>query len=175
MAKYLFSLKSTKYGAPTGLNTMPDAGSMTALPDTVKGSVSLNESDPQVSKFRTDQKKAPIRVVKTEDGEFSVTMQFYDMTYDVLEAIKGGTSVAAVPATSPAAWQNGASFEDIEKALELELDSGQKILMYNAYIETKINGSGSRDGMIAVEMKATAQLAADLSGDYEIKDVDIPA
>lgn len=173
MAKYAFALKSTKYGTPTGSNTKP--GALIALPDTVKGSVTFEESDGTTVKFNVDQKVAPIRKTKTEAGELMVTMQFYDISYEVLEAIKGGTAVAAVPATSPAKYQSPVTLEDIELFLQLELESEQYFYMYNAFIEAKITGKGSRDGMLAVEMKATAQLSADLAGAWDIEDVNTPS
>lgn len=174
MSKYVFSLKSTKYGTPTGDNTMPDSGSLTALPDTVRGSVSVTESDPTLQRFFVDQKKGAIRVVQSEAGELEFTLQFYDMDYDILAAIKGGASVAAVPSTSAAKWTNGTTFDNIVKALQLETDSGQYFNFYNALLIATITGSGSRDGMFAVQMRIIPQLAADGSGDYEIEDVEIP-
>lgn len=172
MAKYIFSVKGVKYGIPTGVNTMPVT--KTALPDTVKGTVAVTETDPSVQKFFVDQKQAPIRVVDSASGELSFSMQFYDMTYATLVAIKGGSAVAAVPGVSAAKWRHGATFSSIALAIEVETDSGQYFNFYNAFIIAKITGSGSRDGMFAVEMQIQPQLAADLSGDYEIADVVIP-
>lgn len=158
---YLFSVKTVKYGTPTGLCTMP---TLTALPDTVKGSVNIDESEGTIAKFHVDQKQPPVRMLKTEEGELSATMQFYDLTYATVAAIKGGNG-SATGYTPPM------GFTQVEKALQIELDSGHVINMFNAMCVTRITGGGGRDKMFAMEMKATPQLSADLLGSWEIKPV----
>ncbi len=159
---YLFSVKTVKYGTPTGSNTMPQ--SLTAIGDTVKGSVTIDESEGTVTKFHVDQKQPPVRTVKTEEGELTATMQFYDLTFANVAAIKGGHGSAT-------GYTPAIGFTQVEKALEIELDSGHKINMFNAMCVTRITGGGGRDKMFAMEMKATPQMAADLSGSWEIKPV----
>lgn len=163
-ANYVFSVKSVKYGTPTGTATMP--GTLTALPDTVKGSVAVSETDPTVQKFFVDQKQAPVRVVDAGAGELSFVMQFYDLTYATLVIIKGGTVN-----TGPTKWMHGATFTSINLAIQVETDSGHYFNFYNAFVMSKITGNGSRDGMFAVEMTVQPQLTTDLAGDYEIADV----
>ena len=91
MAVYLFGITSVKYGtAATGSN-MPSGVALTSLPDTVKGSVSIEETEGTVMDFFVDQKFSPIRSVKTEEGKLSATMQFYDMSFATMAVLKGGT------------------------------------------------------------------------------------
>lgn len=162
MANYIFSVKSVKYGTPTGTNTMPATGDMTALPDTVKGSVNIDEGEGTLTKFFVDQKIQPIKVVKTEEGELTATMQFYDLTYATVAALKGGTGNASgyTPATG---------YTQIEKALQIDTDSGHTFDFYNAQLTTRFTGGGSRDAMFMMEMKATPQMTTDVAGSYKIR------
>lgn len=161
MAEYLFGITSVKYGTASSSNFMPASAAMTALPNTVKGSVSIDETEGSAAKFFVDQQFSPVRQVKTEEGELSAVMQFYDMSYAGLAALKGGTGNASgyVPATG---------YVDINLALEITMDSGQKLLMYNASCMTRITGGGGRDKMFALELKALPQLTADNAGSWKI-------
>lgn len=167
MARYLYSVKTVKYGTPTGINTMP-AG-LTTLPNTTKGSVSLDETEGASVPFYVDQLKDPIKVVKTEEGRLSAVMQFNDFNFLALAAFKGGTAPTGggfekfVPATG---------YTEVEKALEIELDSGQKINMFNAQCFARVTGGGGRDKILAWELKASPQMTDDLSGSWEISEAD---
>ena len=164
MAIYLFGITSVKYGVAATGNVFPASGALTSLPDTVKGSVSIEETEGSTTKFYVDQQFSPVKVVKTEEGEMTATMQFYDMTFATLAALKGGTGSATgyIPASG---------YQMIEKALQIRLDSGHYLNMYNASISARITGGGGRDKMFAIEMKATPQLTADNSASWEIKPV----
>lgn len=163
MANYIFGVKTFKYGTPTGSNTMP-AG-LTALPDTVKGSVSVDETEGTFTKFYVDQKKDPIKVIKTDEGEMTVVAQFYDMTYTHLAAFKGGTAPTGggynkfIPDTG---------YTEVEKAIEIEFYSGQKLNMFNANCFARVTGGGGRDKMFALEIKMNPQMTDDLAGSWEL-------
>jgi hypothetical protein len=159
---YIFSVSSVKYGTATGSNTMPASGAMTTLPDTVKGSINMEEAEGAIQKFYTDQKRDPIKIVKTEEGDLVATMQFYDLTYATIAALKGGTGDASgyVPSTA---------YTLIEKALQINTDSGHTFDFYNASIQTRIMGGGGRDAMFSMEMKATPQVTADLAGSWKVR------
>jgi hypothetical protein len=162
MAIYLFGITSVKYGAAAVTNSMPT--SLTTLPDTVKGSVTIDETEGSITNFYVDQKFSPVRQVKTEEGQLSAVMQFYDMTFANVAALKGGTGNASgyAPATG---------YVTIDKALEITMDSGHKLLMYNASCVARITGGGGRDKMFALELKATPQLTADNAGSWRIEPV----
>jgi hypothetical protein len=159
MAEYLFGITSVKYGTAASTNTMP--GSLTSLPDTVKGSVSIDETEGSTTEFFVDQKFSPVRQVKTEEGKLTATMQFYDMSFANIAALKGGSGDASgyTPATG---------YTTVDKALEIKLDSGHTLIMYNASCVTRIVGGGGRDKMFALELKATPQLTSDNSGSWKI-------
>lgn len=162
MSVYIYGITTVKYGDAASSNYMPTATGLTTLPNTVKGSVTLDETEGTTTKFWVDQQYAPIRSVKTEEGELSAVMQFYDMTFATLAALKGGTGDASgyTPATG---------YVTVEKSLEITTDAGYKFLMYNAAIEARIVGGLSRDNMLAVEMKASPQLTADNAGSWKIE------
>lgn len=159
MAIYLFGITSVSYGTAAATNTMPTA--LTALPNTVKGSVSIDETEGSITKFYVDQQYSPVRQVKTEEGQLSATMQFYDMTYSGIAALKGGTGDASgyAPATG---------YVTIDKAIKIVMDSGQILDMYNASCVARITGGGGRDKMFALELKVTPQLTADNAGSWKI-------
>ena len=161
MAVYVFGITSVKYGAAATGSVMPSGAALTALPNTVKGSVTIEEDPAAVAEFYVDQQSAPVRVIQTELGKVNAKFQFYDMTFANLAAIKGGVGNATgyAPATG---------FQLINLALEILTDSGHKIQFYNAYIEAHITSGGSRDKMFAVEMNAIPLMTADLAGSWRI-------
>jgi hypothetical protein len=161
--EFLYGISSVQYGtSATGFGNFPSGVLLTTAPDTVKGSVTIEESDGSTTEFMVDQKFSPVRVVKTEEGKLSATFQFYDMTYATLAAFKGGTGNASgyTPATG---------YTTVDKALAINLDSGQQLLMYNANCITKIVGGGGRDKMFALEVKATPQMTTDNTIDWRIR------
>lgn len=160
MAVYLYGIASVEYADAASSNYTPAA--VTGLPNTVRGSVTLDETEGATTKFWVDQQYAPVRSVKTEEGEISAVMQFYDMTFATLAAIKGGTGDVSgyTPATG---------YVTVNKYLEITTDSGHKFIMYNAEVQTRIVGGGGRDRMFAVEMRATPQLTADNAGSWKIE------
>jgi hypothetical protein len=162
MSTYIYSVKTVKYGTPTGTNTMPE--SLVTLPDTVKGTVAIDESEGSTTQFFVDQKKNPIKSAKIEEGQTTVTMQFYDMDTTHLAAFKGGTRVTGGGADK---FVPSTGYTTVEKALQIEFDSGHKFNMFNAACVARLMGGGGRDKMLSWELKATVQVTADLAGDAE--------
>jgi hypothetical protein len=162
MATYIYTVNTVKYGTPTGTNTMPASGSMTALPNTVKGSVTLEETEGATTKFYVDQQFSPVNEVKTEEGELSSTMQFYDLDFTALAVLKGGVGNASgyTPATG---------YTQVKKALEITTVSGHKFEMFNASLITRITGGLARDKMLAVEVKAIPLMTTDSAGTWDVK------
>lgn len=161
MAVYLFGITSVKYGTAASSNYMPASAAMTLLPNTVKGSVSIDETEGSTTKFFVDQQFAPVREVKTEEGTISAVMQFYDMTFANIAVLKGGTGNASgfTPATG---------YTTVELALDITMDSGHHMLMYNAAVTARITGGGGRDKMFALEVKASPQLTDDNAGSWKL-------
>lgn len=172
MEKEIYSVKASRFGTPTGTVSMP--ASMTEMGENVRDSITLEETEPTLVKIRTEQGATPRRVVVSEPGETSITLQYHDMSYDNLAALKGGESIAAVPGTSAAAWKPGMTFESPELGYQVETDSGEYFNFYNARIVATIGGSGSRAGFFYVQVKVYPQVTADKTGSWEIRDVEIP-
>jgi hypothetical protein len=162
MAEYLFGISSVKYGtAATGAGNFPSGVLLTTAPDTVKGSVSIDETEGAITNFYVDQKFSPVRTVKTEEGELSAVFQFYDMTFATIAAFKGGAGNVSgyAPATG---------YTTVDLALELTLDSGHRLQMYNASCISRIVGGGGRDKLFALEVKAVPQMTTDNSASWRI-------
>jgi hypothetical protein len=161
MANYIYKIKSVKYGTPTGSNTMPASGSLTALPYTVKGSVQLSETDGQTEEYKVDQLTDPIMVVATESGKLEAQMKFYDMDYTAMAALKGGVGNASGYAPASGAV-------NVLKALQIDTVSGHRFDFYNAHLLTKIGPSGSSDGLLTLDTKVTALAATDGAGSWHV-------
>jgi peptidoglycan hydrolase-like protein with peptidoglycan-binding domain len=160
MADYIYAVQTIKYGTPTGSNTMPASGAMVTLPDTVKGSIAIEETEFSLQKFFTDQKLDPVQILKTEEGAFTVVAQFYDMTVGAIAALKGGTAVTgATNSYTPAV-----GFSTISKAIAIAFESGHTLNLYNATVLARIVGNGARDKMMTWEVKFMPQISADLAG-----------
>lgn len=159
MAKnFIFSIKTAKYGVAAVTGSMPS--SLTDLGNTVKGSVTIDESAGTEAKFWEDQSPVPVRVVKTDEGELSATMQFYDIAYATLQDLKGGTGNAS-------GWSPTAAFTQVSKAFEITTDSGHKLEIYNGSVIARITGGGGRDKMFSMEVKVTPQITADGISSYK--------
>jgi hypothetical protein len=155
MSVYLYGINTVKYGtSATGVGNFPSGVLLTSLPDTVKGSVTIEETEGSTTRFYVDQKFSPVREVKTDEGELTATMQFYDMTFATMAALKGGTG-------NVSGYTQATGYTTVDRALEITLDSGEKLLLYNASLVTRIIGGGGRDRMFALEVKATPQLTTD--------------
>ena len=161
MADYIYAVSSMRYGTPTGAATMP--GTLTALPDTVKGSITVEETEGTLTRFEVDQKKDPIRVIKSAEGEFTLTAQFYDMTFTNLASFKGGSATTGTGGT----FTPSVDYTTVDKALEINFVSGHKMEIYNGSCVARMTGGGGRDKMLAWELKITPMVTTNLLGVYK--------
>lgn len=164
MADYVFAVSTLRYGTPTGTATMPATGAMVTLPQTVKGTIVIEEAEGATTKFFTDQQMSPIKSIKTEEGAFSVTAQFYDLTVGFLAAMKGGTAVTGATTS----FTPSTGYTQVEKAFEIAFESGHVLNLYNASVTARMVGAGGRDRMMAWELKATPQATTDLAGSWNL-------
>lgn len=159
---YIYSVSKIEFGTPTGAATLP--GALAQLPDTVKGSITIEESEGATVKHFVDQKKEPIKVVKTEEGEMLITCQFNDFDAVQFAAFKGGTAVTGASAS----FTPSTGYTNVEKAIKITFDSAHTLEIYNANCQARLTGGGGRDKMLAWELKIIPQLTANGLGSYKL-------
>ena len=161
---HIYSLKSVKFGTPTGTATMPSATGLTLLPKTEKGSVVIEESEATDNDFFVDQSPYPIESIPSDAGTWSAVARFNDIQYATLAIFKGGVGDDSgfTPATG---WQT------IRKALEFETDSGHIVDFYNAACKVRFLGLGGRDKLASMELMAKPLICADGTAPYAIRPV----
>lgn len=161
MANYIYRIKSVKYGTATGTNTMPASGDMTSCPNTVKGSVNINESDGTTVDFKVDQLNDPIMTLTDESGTLTAEMEFYDVDYTHTAALKGGTGNASgyAPPTTPT---------NILKAFQIETVSSHLFDFYNAKVIATLGGVGANDQLFKLKVKLTALATTDGAGSWHV-------
>lgn len=147
MPKYTIGLKSVKFGTPTETVTMPV--SMTAWAQTVKGSMTIEESEAEVKNFNVEEVSSPVKQAIVQDGVLTVTWKAYDLDPAIIAAVKNGTATA----TKFSAAANSAI---IEKALEVTTDEDVKFTIPKASIVARLTGSIGGEDMLQMEVKATA-------------------
>lgn len=163
--QYIYAVSGIKYGTPTGSTTMP--GGLVSLPNTVKGSITIEETEGTVTKFFVDQKKDPVRAIKTDEGEMSVVAQFYDLNPIHLANLKGGTPVTG----GTESYTPSADYTNVEKAVEITFSSGHKMEIFNGAIVARMVGEGGRDAMVRWEVKVVPQVTADSGAAYKLTTV----
>ena len=161
---HMFSIKSLKYGTPTGTGTVPATGDLTALPMMAKGSISLDESESTVTDFYAEQSPYPIESIATENGKFTLTAKFNDMNFATLAVFKGGTGNAT-------SFEPATGWFQVKKAFVAELDSSHTFDFRNSQCMARITDLGGRDKLGAWELKATPLLCADGSAPYKINNL----
>lgn len=163
---YIYSIKSIKYGTPTGSNTMPASGLMTDLGNTMKGTATIDESEGSTTKFNVDQKRSSILELPTGDEMLTINAQFPDVDFTKLAALKGGVASSAGGFNT---FTPNSGFTSVQKALQVELDSGHVFNIFKAQVFARVMNGGGRDKMMQIALKATPLLTDDGLGDWEIK------
>ncbi len=165
MAKYSIGLKSVKFGTPTGGATMPET--MEAFATTVKGSMTLSESEPSIQDFNVEEQDSPIEQAITESSKLEAKWKAYDLSPNILQKVKGGnvSSEAGVSET----WEAPSKSSLIKLALEIESDTGAKYRVPNANVIARIDGSVGRDDMLQLDLSATALDPGDGGAPFSIE------
>ena len=166
MSNLVFSVKSAKYGTPTGSNTMPASGDMKALSLAVKGSIVIEESAPAFQEFTSEWQASPVMINETTPPVLSATIQLYDLNYQDMAALKGGTFASAGGFDK---FTPGTGFTVVQKALEFAMDSGHVLNIFNSNVAARIVSGGGRDKLFALELVTKPLMTADLAGDWELK------
>lgn len=149
MAKYVYGIKSVKFGTPTGSATMPVT--LTAWAQTVEGSFTLSESEATSKEFKVEETATPVKSIVSEYGSLSGTWRAYDLTPSLIETVKGGDGH-----TDAKKFEAPGSPTTIELALEIETTDGAKFNIYKAAIIARLDGAITRGDILQMEVKATA-------------------
>jgi len=159
--QHIYSVKSVKYGTPTGTGTVPASGDLTALPNTEKGSVVIEEVESTSTPFYEDQSPYPIEDIEQELGGFSLVARFNDIQFATLAVFKGGTG-------NVSGFEPATGWLTVKKALVIETDSGHTFDFRNATCKARITNLGGRDKIASWELKAMPLVCADGSAPYKI-------
>lgn len=119
-----------------------------AMPDTVRGSVQFNTTEPNVSTFHVNNKPRPVEAIVNGDTVESLTCQFYDVSADTLNKLLGGEAGTGTYGAHKVIPQ-------IEQSIEITTKNGYKIEVVRALITGWIEWSLNDDGIASVKMKAT--------------------
>lgn len=138
---------------------------MTEFAKTVKGSMTLSESEATINDFFVEEQVAPVESVITEDSKMEVTWKCYDLSAEIMQIVKGGTTTDG---TTDTTWKAPTTSVTIKKAIELTTNSGVKILIPNANIIARIDGTMSKEDMLQMEVKATPLDPGDGGSAYHI-------
>lgn len=148
MAEIVYGCKSIKFGTAADNGTMPAA--MTKLFDTYRDSVSFVEEDPDVQDEFSDQQDDPI-ISLTTKGKKTLKGSTFDWTPSILTELKGGTVVNGI-------WSEPAVAPIITKAVELETDSGTKIMCSKWQVTAKLNMEIKKKNVALLEFTLTPLL-----------------
>ena len=149
MAKYVYGIKSVKFGTPTGLATMP--GTLTAWAQTVEGTFTLAESEDTLKSFKVEETATPVLTIVSEAGEMTLTWSAYDLSPAIIAIVKGGT------ATGSTKWAAPATKPTISLAIEVETTDGAKFNIYKTSIFSTFDGAVTRGDLLQMKTKAVVQ------------------
>lgn len=166
--KYVFGIKSVKFGTPTGTKTMPDAGDMTAWAQTVEGSLTLSEDEATTKPFKVEETSTPIKTIVTDSGALAIKWRAYDMSVKQVEKVKGGTGTEGIAGTAHS-YEGPVQVVAQDLALEIETTNGVKWLIFNAAVVARFDGAISRESLLEMEVKASAQDPGDGTAPYKFE------
>lgn len=151
MAKYVLGLKSVKFGTPTGTAAMPAALDMDDFAQTVRGSMTLSETEPTIQDFNVEEQDAPVEQAITESSKLELMWRAYDLSPAILELVKGGDGT-----TLATTWKAAPKTTMIKLAIEVGTDNGTKVQIPNANIIARLDGTIGREDMLQLEVRGTA-------------------
>ena len=160
MAKYVYGIKSIKFGTVEATAAMP--ASLTQWAQTVEGSLTLSEAEDTTKDFKVEESATPVKTVISETGALTITWRAYDLLPALIAVVKGGTATSTTKLDAPVTKAT------IELALEIETTDGAKFLIYKAAIFARIDGAITRGDLAQMEVKATVLSPNDAGSPYAI-------
>jgi hypothetical protein len=165
--KYLYGIKSIKFGTPTGTSAMPAASNMTQFAQTVQGSLTISEDESTLTEFFVEETSTPVHSIVSQPGALRATWRAYDMSVDHLKKVKGGT------ATKPAApadhtYDGPITIEALELALEITTNNDVTFEIYKSAVIARFDSTLGRENLLELEVQATALDPGDGGSPYKI-------
>jgi hypothetical protein len=158
MAKYALGIKAVRFGTPEkdvdGNFVMPAA--LEQFAETVQGSMTLEETDPTVQDFNTEESDAPELQSITESSKLEGTWQTRDLSSAGVKKVKGGTVVEDNGVDTPESYEAPAKTTFIELAVEIETDTGMKVNVPRANLRGRFVGNLGKEEAWKLEVKFTA-------------------
>lgn len=155
--KYLYGIKSVKFGTPTGSSTMPVASAMTAWAQTVRGSFTLSEDEAQKKEFKVEETSTAIKEIVTDAGSLTGKWRAYDVTPTLVAVVKGGTAgTAGVGSAATVTYAGPVSVVAMELALEVTTTNDAVINIYKASVLGRFDGGVSAESLLEMEVTAKA-------------------
>lgn len=164
--KYAYGIASVKFGTPTGTNSMP--GTLTSFAQTVEGSLTLSEDEATQKDFKVEEASSPVKSITTDVGALTVKWRAYDISVEMVELVKGGTGTENAAPTAHS-YEGPVSVAAKDLALEITTTNGVVFSIYNAAVIARFDGSISREALLEMEIKATAQDPGDGTAPYKFE------
>lgn len=162
--KYIYGIKSIKFGTPTGSATMPVT--LTQWAQTVKGSFTLSEAESQTKKFNVEETTTPVKEVVSDAGALSAKWRAYDMTPSLIAIVKGGTAGSE---TGYLTYAGPTSVAAVELAVQIESTNGAIVNVYKMSILARFDSAISAEQMLEMEVSGTALDPGSSASPYGIK------
>jgi hypothetical protein len=156
MAKYLYGIKSIKYGtvAATGTDAvMPASGDMNNWAQTVQGSFTLSEDESTTKEFFVEETTTAVHSVVTDAGQLKATWRAYDMTPTLIAIMKEGTAGTGAGTLT---YLGPETVDSVELALEITTTNDVIIEIYRASCLARFDSVLGRENLLEMEVTATA-------------------
>lgn len=156
--KYVYGIKSVKFGTPTGSSGMPAASALTAWAQTVQGSMTLTEAEATMKDFNVEETTTPVKTIVTDAGALSAKWRAYDITPSLVALVKGGTSgTAGAGSAAMVTYAGPTQVVAVDLALEIVTTNNAVIAVYKAAVVARFDGAISRENLLEMEVTAKAQ------------------
>lgn len=167
--KYMYGIKSVKFGTPTGSAGMPLASAMTAWAQTVRGSFTLSEDEAQKKEFKVEEVTSPVKEIVTDAGALTGKWRAYDLTPSLMTVVKGGASgTAGAGASAMVTYAGPTSVVALELALEVTTTNNAVFNIYKASVLARFDGGISAESLLEMEVSAKALDPGDGGSPYMI-------
>lgn len=136
-----------------------------------KGSWDWGGTKPETVDVEAEQvPTAPVLTLQTKNGTIAPTFNLIQLDYENLHLALGGTLVGTSGAYT--GWKAPTSLVELRDKCEIELVSGQTVIMPAATLTANLGGKLTLTEVSKLECKLTANMPSDGSAPYEVLDTD---